>query len=59
MAVNPYTQDKTMMWVRSDTHKILRNNALRKGAKLYVYLDYIIKLGLEAERKRNEVQKHN
>jgi len=59
MAINPYTKDKTMMWVRSDTHKILRNNALRKGAKLYVYLDYIIKLGLEAERKRNEVQKHN
>lgn len=54
MAVNPYTQDKTMMWVMSDTHKILANNATRKGAKLYVYLDYIIKLGLEAERKKGE-----
>jgi len=59
MVVNPYTRDKTMMWVMSDTHKILVNNATRKGAKLYVYLDYIIKLGLEAEREKNEIQKHN
>lgn len=59
MNINPYTKDKTMMWVKNDTHKILKNNANKKGAKLYVYLDYIIKLGLETERKRNEIQKHN
>ncbi len=51
MAVNPYTRDKTMMWVKNDTHKMVRENAIRKGYKIYVYLDYLIKLGLETEKK--------
>lgn len=53
MGVNPYTQDKTMMWVKNDTHKIVRENAIRKGMKIYVYLDHLIKLGLEVEKNKN------
>ena len=54
MNINPYTRDKIMMWVKNDTHKILKSNAKQNDEILYAYLDRIIKLGLEAERKRNE-----
>jgi hypothetical protein len=53
MGINPYTKDKTMMWVKDETHKIVRDIAIHRGMKIYVYLDYLIKLGLEADRKKN------
>lgn len=52
--MNIYTQDKTLMWVNKDTHKVVKENAYKKGIKLYAYLDQIIKLGLKAEKDREE-----
>jgi hypothetical protein len=52
---NPYNQDKIMVWMYKTTHKTIKQNAEKKRAKLYAYLDYIIKLGLkEEERRKNE-----
>lgn len=52
--MNIYTQDKTLMWVNKETHKRVKENAYKKGIKLYAYLDQIINLGLEKEQEKNK-----
>ena len=57
-------KDITMVWIKTDTHKIIKHNAIKKGAKLYAYTEHIIRLGLETEKKNlerrnNEIQKDN
>lgn len=51
--MNIYTQDKTLMWVSKETHKKVKENAYKKGLKMYAYLDQIINLGLKAEEEKN------